>query len=200
MKTIIPEPLKFFITSSLLEKIQSIQSLVLKIVRVEESLNRIVKSEWWSEEDSSQIRLASQLKQQGYLFVSGLMRYMFTVGIEPLWKSFIQDMQNLAAKIESKISFESLLERNGILELEQIYQKHCETFDHMCYRLLLNPKQKPLHKIMLQMLQILLDFSFLVRGQTGSLDDLYQKWQILNPMFIYLYLLYVYEGEFRRGV
>ena len=106
---------------------------------------------------------------------------MFTVGIEPLWKSFIQDMQNLAAKIESKISFESLLERNDILELEQIYQKHCETFDHMCYRLLLNPKQKPLHKIMLQ---ILLDFSFLVRGQTGSLDDLYQKWQILNPMFI----------------
>jgi hypothetical protein len=197
MKTIIPEPLKFFITGPLLEKIQSIQSLVLKIVRVEESLHRIVISEWWSEEDSSQIRLASQLKQQGYLFVAGLMRYMFTVGIEPLWKSFIQDMQNLAAKIESKISFESLLERNDIQELEQIYQKHSETFEHMCYRLLLNPKQKSLHKIMLQ---ILLDFSFLVRGQTGSLDDLYQKWQILNPMFIYLYLLYVYEGEFRRGV
>jgi hypothetical protein len=180
----IPVPLTYFITGPMLEKFQLIQHLVLKVLRVEEGLNRIVKSHWWSDEDASQIRLASQLKQQGYLFVGGLMRYMFTVGIEPLWKTFIQDMQELATKMETKVTFESLVEDQDWQELEQIYQKHCQTLDDICYRLLLNPKQKPLHNIMLQMLQTLLDFSSLIRGQSGSLDSLHQQWHVLHPMFI----------------
>ncbi|KAJ3088205.1 hypothetical protein HK102_009313, partial [Quaeritorhiza haematococci] len=119
-----PRPLDILITNTSMDKYRQIWSFLMKILRVQESVNRILTSRWWQHTrgrykgdkyswrwpgyNTAEDIAARRFRFEAEGFVCGLARYVFDDSVNKSWKSFMAAIDEVQRQMDYEDSGENV--------------------------------------------------------------------------------------------
>ncbi|KAJ3243773.1 hypothetical protein HK104_008107, partial [Borealophlyctis nickersoniae] len=189
-------PHHVILTPSMISGYQTVFAFLLRLLRAEEALSRVILSKWWRDQHripaQPRIRRAWEVEDDfastayegdyksglelmhlSQVFVTGLMRYAFGVGVGEVWAPFRKALDIVAARnhgarhnATDDVDVEATRIADSITDLSSLHALHAQHMDRMNSRLFLKRNQAPVRKIIDGMVQICLDFARMAAAPT----------------------------------
>ena len=169
---------------TILAKYERIFSFLLRLLKTEDAMSRLFRSNWWRCAKSvpglgdSRLRDAHIFRFEGARWCQSFQRYCMIYGIENAWSKFqnrLNDYDFNPVNVDHKDSnnnrmrklveddtekqFAKFMEYSSSFDLPHLYSLHGETLDCILFRLFLRSKQKSVMDIIIGIFDILIQFS-----------------------------------------
>ncbi|KAJ3397806.1 hypothetical protein HDU92_002478 [Lobulomyces angularis] len=161
-----PPQLRSIFSNSTTRKYQKIQNFLLQIVRTEEVLNSVQKSDWFRSKKNYTLKSRSEKKMLAFFhfikkFLSSIMMYAFEIGINDTVSKFDVKLQEMEIICEEGVHGINSQKKKGIgfYSVVNLLATHNEMLDRILWRLFLRQNQLKMSIILKKMLQLILNFS-----------------------------------------
>ncbi|KAM0282704.1 hypothetical protein ACHAQH_002901 [Verticillium albo-atrum] len=160
-----PSALAPIITPIILVQYDRIFKLLLRVLRMLYTVNRLFRditmreSDWENPDDVS-IRFCLEARH----FISNVSSYFFDVGIELPW----QDFEEKLDKVEQQLSRQEEDATDAVLSPDRLREFHSRILERIMSALLLRKRQGPVLKLLEDIFRVILRFGKYARLQAGG--------------------------------
>ncbi|KAF6821586.1 Spc97/Spc98 family protein [Colletotrichum sojae] len=161
-----PAALGSIISPIILVQYDRIFKLLLRVLRVQYTVNRLFRdvaareSYWHNSEDAS-IRFCFEARH----FISSIMCYFFDTGIEMPWKAFSGLLDRVEADL--KRDDQEILSVS-VLSPDRLREHHSHVLDRIMLALLLRKRQQPVLKLLEEIFRVILRFAKYARLRANA--------------------------------
>ncbi|KAF5505473.1 hypothetical protein CGCS363_v004839 [Colletotrichum siamense] len=156
-----PQALGSIITPIILVQYDRIFKLLLRVLRMQYTVNRLFRdvtareSGWHDVEDVS-VRFCYEARH----FVAGISSYIFDIGIEMPWRAF----GSLLDKVEADLKSDEVTTLSGsAISPDRLREQHSQVLDRIMLALLLRKRQQPILKLLDDIFRVILKFAKFAR-------------------------------------
>ncbi|KAJ0320384.1 hypothetical protein COL5a_009741 [Colletotrichum fioriniae] len=161
-----PAALGAIITPVILVQYDRVFKLLLRVLRMQYTVNRIfrdvtARESGWQDVDDISIRFCFEARH----FISSLSSYIFDIGIEIPWQAF----EKLLSQIEIDLGAEDQSTfSTAVLSPDRLREHHSQVLDRIMLALLLRKRQQPVLKLLDDIFRVVLKFAQYSRLQNAG--------------------------------